>query len=152
MIFIFRQEANEKELNRQKQSFLEWEKKLEEGQARLLEGQKLLNQTEESINQTESALKKMKNDLQAMKKQMEDERSSLQQLEADCSSKLSSVAIREEVCSQHISVWTSLMIYPHVVSMNQVIVKKEIALETKERELILLKDMLSNRERVRYCG
>ena len=155
MIFIFRQEANEKELNRQKQSFLEWEKKLEEGQARLLEGQKLLNQTEESINQTESALKKMKNDLQAMKKQMEDERSSLQQLEADCSSKLSSVAIREEVCSQHISVWTFLMRYPHasnVVSMNQVIVKKEIALETKEHELILLKEMLSNRERVRYSG
>ena len=97
MVFKFRQEANEEELNRQRQSLYEWEKKLQDGQSRLLEGQKLLNQTEDVTNKKECALKKMEIDLLAMKQQIETERSLLQQSEADRMSKISGLAIREEV-------------------------------------------------------
>jgi hypothetical protein len=76
---------------------LEWEKKLQEGQTRLLEGQKLLNQTEEATNLKECALKKMEIDLLAMKRKIETEQSLLQQSEADRMSKISGLAIREEV-------------------------------------------------------
>lgn len=95
--FLFRQEAHEVELSRQRETFLDWEKKLHEGQDRLLDGQKLLNQREEFANQRDEGLKKIEMDLQDTKKQLDKERAALQEAETDLNSKLSSLTVREEV-------------------------------------------------------
>lgn len=95
--FFFRQEAHEVELSRQRETLLEWEKKLQEGQDRLLDGQKLLNQREEFANQRDEALKKIEMDLQDTKRQLDKERVALQEEETNLNSKVSSLNVREEV-------------------------------------------------------
>lgn len=169
---FYRCDAREAQLFLERQNLLEWEKKLQEGQERLLEGQRLLNQREEYTNQRDEALKQIDKELEDARKHIESDHATLKEKEADISVRLAALSTREEVRFPGFylnffflafssggllyiylimfSFSTSILTAYHALFFLQNAVKREIIIDKKEQELIVLQEKLTSRENVSF--
>eukprot|EP00252_Welwitschia_mirabilis_P027232 TRINITY_DN9294_c0_g1_i2.p1 TRINITY_DN9294_c0_g1~~TRINITY_DN9294_c0_g1_i2.p1 ORF type:complete len:1127 (-),score=354.25 TRINITY_DN9294_c0_g1_i2:383-3763(-) len=117
-------EARENEFVLQKRNLHDWEKRISDGQEKLSEGQTLLNQKEEFIMKKLDALKQTEGELEHSKQTIEKEHSDMQKKEIELRANLASLAIREEA-----------------------LIEREIVIDKKEKDLLLLQERLATRER-----
>ncbi|XP_011627553.1 protein CROWDED NUCLEI 4 [Amborella trichopoda] len=116
-------EAKEKDLLNEKESLRELEKVIQQGQEKLFEGQTLLNQREQCIKERSDRLSRLEKEVQAATVKLQEDLEILKEEKANLC--LTSVAL---------------------TTREEAIVQREVSIDKKEQELLLLQEKLTSRE------